>query len=416
MARFHHHTNQACRICGSSDLVPYLHLGDQPPSNAFLSVEEIPTEQSFPLSVYLCRSCGLSQLLDVVHGEDVFDSYAYLSSTSRALREHYGRMVDTLIERYSPAEGSVILDVGANDGITLDRYPPGRFKLIGVEPSSAGSVAAEKGYVISKRFFGKNVGRALKEEYGAAALVTATNVCAHVDDIRGFFSGFTEVLAPHGVAVFEFPYVIDMIAGVYFDTIYHEHLCYHALTPITLLCEMVGLSPLRVDRVNFGASGPALRLAVGRADAGAIQHPSVADMLAEEQAWGIADPRSYLAFNEYVRATIAKLRSMVEEAKRRGQRVGAYSAPAKGNTLLNSAGMDTSYIEAVSENNERKIGRVTPGTHIPIISDEEFLSRRYDIALLLSWNYAEHFVRNSDFARSGGRFLIPLPDPTFVPQ
>ena len=415
MPKFGHHRNDACRMCGSTDLTLYLDLGDQPPSNAFLSRDEIPDEQSFPLSVYLCRSCGLSQLLDVVHGEDVFDAYAYLSSTSRALVEHYGRMVDNLVERYEPSAGSLIIDVGANDGITLDRYPAGLFKLIGIEPSSAGELAEGKGHIIVKQFFDGAVGREILDEHGPATLVTATNVCAHVDDIRGFMAGFAEVLSPRGVVVFEFPYLVDMIDQGFFDTIYHEHLCYHALTPLAQLFEVVGLAPLWVERVNFGASGPALRLAVGQACGERKRDRSIDEMLTKEQAWGIRDPERYRSCADQVQATIVKLRGMIDEARAKGMRVGAYSAPAKGNTLLNAAGLDSRHIEAVAENNERKIGNVTPGSHIPIVSDQDFLSLNYDLALLLSWNYAAFFVERSDFVKTGGKFLVPLPEPVIVP-
>ncbi|MEL6977872.1 MAG: class I SAM-dependent methyltransferase [Pseudomonadota bacterium] len=345
----------------------------------------------------------------------MFDDYAYLSSTSKALRQHFQGMVEELVARHDPEPGAVIVDVGANDGVTLDRYPADRFRLIGVEPSSAGRYAAEKGHHVLKAFFGRETGRAIRDEHGPVALATATNVCAHVDDIGDFMAGFAEMLAPDGVAVFECSYLLDMVEGVYFDTVYHEHLNYHALTPLTHLFERVGLQAIRAERIDFGASGPAIRVTVARADGVLRPDHTIAAFLAEEEAWGVKDEAPYQAFARRVAAVIEELRETIGALKASGERLAAFSAPAKGNTLLNSARLTTDELEAVSENNPLKIGKLTPGSHLPVISDEEFLKRDYDTALLLSWNYADFFVKNSEFVKRGGRFLAPLPSPVLRP-
>lgn len=415
MGRFRHYKNRVCRICGSDDLVSVLDLGAQPPSNAFLSPEDVAQEQAFPLEVFLCRSCASLQLLDVVHGEDVFGDYAYLSSSSRALCAHFQGLVDGLLAHRALPDGAVVVDVGANDGVMLDRYPAGRFRLIGVEPSSAGRVAEEKGHHIEAAFFGRETGRRIRETHGPVALATATNVCAHVDDIVDFMSGFAEMLAEDGVAVFEFSYLPDMVDGVYFDTIYHEHLNYHALTPLMTLFDRVGLRAVEAERIGVGASGPALRLTVARADGAVAAADSVAVLLAFERDWGVADLAPYRRFAARVEAALTALREAVAAERAAGRRVGAFSAPAKGNTLLNAARFTADDIEAASENNALKIGKLTPGSHIPVVSDEDFLAQGFDTAVLLSWNYADFFVKNAEFAKRGGRFLVPLPEPTFRP-
>jgi len=415
MGQFRHYRNSNCRVCGSSDLELYLDLGAQPPSNAFIDTSEIPEEESFPLAVHVCRNCFSSQLLDVVHGEDVFKDYHYLSSSSRALREHFQGMVDTLLERHKPEQSAVIVDVGANDGITLDRYPKGQFNLIGVEPSSAGNYAKEKGHTILSTFFGPETGKQIRSEYGEVSLATATNVCAHMDNIQDFMMGFSEMLSPSGVAVFECSYLPDMFEGIYFDTIYHEHLCYHSLTPLVKLFSQTGLRALHAERVAFGASGPAVRVTVGKADGEGRSTASIDNLLAEEDAWGIKDIATYHRFADQVRNVITELRDEVTKERDAGRRMGAFTAPAKGNTLLNSTKLTSAELEAVAENNELKCGTVTPGSHIPVISDAEFLERNFDSALLLSWNYADFFVENAQFVKNGGRFLVPLPKPVFRP-
>jgi predicted TPR repeat methyltransferase len=264
--RFRCAERATCRACGGSALTEYLDLGAQPPSNSFPTPAEAPTEQRFPLRVALCTDCGMSQLRDVVASEDIFDDYAYLSSTSGALRRHYQGMVDALLADYAPADGAVIGDIGCNDGITLKCYPAGRYALVGIDPSSAGAYAREAGFDVVEAFFDEALGTKLAAERGPAALITATNVVAHVDDIASLFAGVRNWLAADGVFVAEFPYLLETVDHLYFDTIYHEHLSYLALTPLAALFDRIGLKAIAVSQQEIGASGPAIRLAVARAD------------------------------------------------------------------------------------------------------------------------------------------------------
>lgn len=180
MANYRALKKDTCRICGSPDLVRYLSLGDQPPSNSFIASSEINDEQTFPLDVYLCTGCGLSQLLDIVSSEDIFNDYAYLSSTSRALCQHYQGMIDAALEMLRPALGNLVVDIGCNDGITLNCYPADTYRVLGIEPSSAGKYAKERGFDVVERFFNEQCGRDIAASQGKAAIVTATNVFAHV--------------------------------------------------------------------------------------------------------------------------------------------------------------------------------------------------------------------------------------------
>jgi len=404
-----------CRICDSGRLIDYLDLGAQPPSNSFPTQAELASEQRFPLDVALCADCGLSQLRDVVAAEDIFDDYAYLSSTSGALRRHYQGMVDALLAAFAPAPGAVVGDIGCNDGITLKCYPAGRYRLLGIDPSSAARYAVEAGFDVVPQFFDAALGARLRAERGPAALITATNVVAHVDDIRSLFEGVRDWLAPDGVFVAEFPYLVDMVERLYFDTIYHEHLSYLALTPLTRLFEAIGLRAIHVEPQEIGASGPALRLFVARADSARAVQDSIPRMLDAERRWGIRDEARYRGFAERVGATRTRLRDMIGQLNRDGRTVGAYGAPAKGNTLLNYVGFGPADIVCVADNTPLKIGRLTPGTHIPIVDDDAFLARGVTDALLLAWNYLDFFLANTAFIRQGGRFIVPLPEPVLRP-
>lgn len=413
--KFRSKPRTTCRICGSSDLMPYLDLGSQPPSNSFIRSDEVDDEQRFPLVVNLCGGCGLSQLSEVVAATDIFDEYAYLSSTSKALVRHYQEMVNELLGACNPSDGALVVDIGCNDGITLGRYPAGRYQLLGVEPSSSGEYAAKAGFTVEKRFFDAEGGAELRKKYGGASIITATNVFAHVDDIRSFTHGIANLLTNDGVFMIEFPYLREMIEHLYFDTIYHEHLSYLALTPLTQLFSDHGLRAFKVKQVDIGASGPALRVYVCRQGASHATDESIAKMLAAENVWGVARIETYANFASRVSALKDELVGIIRDLSHAGKRVGAYGAPAKGNTMLNYLGVTGAEIVAVAENNALKIGKLTPGTHLPVVPDEEFLRLGISHALLLTWNYADFFLANSEFIRNGGKFIIPFPRPAVLP-
>ena len=414
--RFHAHRRETCRICGGDDLARYLDLGAQPPSNAFVSTDDVAGEESFPLEVYLCRHCGLSQLGHVVAAGDIFDDYGYLSSTSEALCRHYRDLIDKALATFAPAEDALMVDIGCNDGIMLKSYPAGRYRLLGIEPSSAGAFARAAGFEVIDAFFDADLGNRLSASHGPAALITATNVFAHVDDIAGFAAGARALLADDGVFILEFPYLGDMLEQGYFDTVYHEHLSYLGLTPVVRLFGDVGLRAIAVERHPIGASGPALRVFARRDDSTVpAAAESVTAMLAEEADWGITALPAYEAFADRVDELKGRIAALVRSLNDGGHRIGAFGAPAKGNTLLNSVGLNGDDIIAAAENNDLKIGKLTPGSHIPVVDDDTFLQADISHALLLAWNYTDYFLANAAFIKSGGKFIIPLPEPHIRP-
>lgn len=416
MKRFGYHVNRACRACGGEGFETVLELGAQPPSNAFLRPDEVAHEQRFPLTLMRCRACELCQLLDVVHGADVFAEYPYLSSTSGALRAHFAEMVRTLLATETPPPGALVVDVGANDGVTLDAYPVGPYRLLGVEPSSAGEHARAKGHTIEAAFFDRETAERLVEQHGRAHLVTASNVAAHVDDMLDFLAGFQTLLSDEGAAVIEVSYLPDLIDGGYFDTIYHEHLCYWALSPFVRAASRAGLRVVEAERVPFGASGPAMRVKVVGSGSTRSEGRSVAALLSRERAWGLYGRDRYLSFARRTHETLDELRRIIDQRVRSSGPMFGFAAPAKGNTLLNSLGVGPNQISALAENNPHKVGMLAPGSHIPVIDDATLLERGPDEVLLLAWNYADAILRYSPLAARGARFLVPLPKPTWRTQ
>lgn len=408
--------NAACRYCGSTQLVQFLSLGAQPPANGFLRADQVASERRYPLDVVVCEGCSLVQLLDVVPAEVLFDDYVYLASSSKALQAHYARLAEAATSRFGLARGDVVVDIGCNDGILLQGYSLPGLAKVGVEPSNTGEAAAAAGLHVVKAFFGPEAARRIVDTWGRAKVVTATNVFAHVDDIGRFTAGIPYVLNAGGVFIIEAPYLIDLIDQTLFDTIYHEHLCYLSVTPMVPFLAHHGLEVFDVERVPFGASGPAIRVFVQRRADGcwAIQD-TVRRMLADEAQWGVGRLERYLGYARQVEAVKRDVLAIMGKLRASGVRIGGYGAPAKGNTLLNYLGVTPEMLECIAETNPLKQRLLTPGSHIPVVSEEEFLERPPDCALLLSWNYVDYFLEKSEYIRRGGRFLVPLPSPRTVP-
>lgn len=393
----------------------FLSLGDQPPSNSFLRAEQLAAETRYPLEVYWCERCFLVQLLDVVPAETIFDDYVYLSSSSKALVQHYGRLAEALTARFNLKAGDVVVDIGCNDGILLKGYTLPNLVRVGVEPSKVAEVASASGLEVFRGFFRAELSRRIVERHGQAKVVTATNVFAHVDEIGDFVDGLLPLLGADGVFVIEAPYLIEMFEQILFDTIYHEHLCYVSLTPMVPFLAKHGLEVFDVERVPFGASGPAIRVYVQPYGAGRQRCSSVTQMLNHETQWGVNRPDRYFDFACQVEKIRAVILDILAGLVASGARIAGYGAPAKGNTLLNYFGLTPARIPYIADTNVWKQGLLTPGSHIPIVSEEEFLKRMPDYALLLSWNYLDFFLQHSDYIQRGGRFIVPMPSPRVVP-
>jgi hypothetical protein len=404
-----------CRFCGSSDLECFLDLGNHPPSNSFLRREQIHLESRYPLRTFFCKGCFLVQLLDVVSGKEIFDNYDYLSSTSRALVNHYTQMTQYLSSRFDLKEDEVVVDIGCNDGITLNTYEVPNLQKIGIEPSKVVEVARESGLQVINSFFSKEVAEKVVNDFDKAKIITATNVFAHVDNMDAFVEGIPSLLANDGVFVIEVSYLIELIDQTLFDTIYHEHLCYYSLTALVPFLKKHGLEVFDVEKLSFGASGPALRVFMQKEKGAYSVAETVERTLSEEKKWGVGNFEKYQNYAKKVEDVKQKVLLLLQELSHSGFGIGGFGAPAKGNTLLNYFGISTKQVQYIAENNMIKQGKLTPGSHIPIVSDEEFLERMPSYALLLSWNYLDFFLKNSEYISKGGKFIVPLPEPRILP-
>ena len=400
-----------CRICFSKKLIGYLDLGKQPFSNSFLNYKDLKKEKKFPLIIVLCKNCGLSQLSIIPNVKFIFSKYDYLSSSSKALSNHYKELVETLLKNYNIVSTDTVLDIGCNDGILLKHYPKNFNNVIGIEPSDASKHIKQKRIKLINKFFSYKTSNEYLKKYEKPKIITITNVLAQINNLNEFAKGLNNILNKESLIVIEFPYLLDMINKGLFDLIYHEHLSYFALTPLKFLFRKFGIKIVNFEKLNLGASGPAIRLFLAKNDSPYQTSNKVIKQIKYEKVWGAQKIKQYEFFKKIVNAKIDKIKKIIYLKYNQGYKLGCFTASSKGNTLLNCLNLEKKIIKFASENNKKKIGKYTPGTHIKIISDKDFLKEKIDYAILLSWNYKKFFLSKSLFAKKGGKFIIPLPIP-----
>ena len=400
-----------CRICFSKKLISYLDLGKQPFSNSFLNYQDLKKEKKFPLIIVLCKNCGLSQLSIIPNVKFIFSKYDYLSSSSKALSHHYKELVETLLKNYNILSTDTVLDIGCNDGILLKHYPKNFNNVIGIEPSDASKHIKQKRIKLINKFFNYRTSNEYLKKYEKPKIITITNVLAQINNLNEFAKSLFNILNKESLIVIEFPYVLDMVNKGLFDLIYHEHLSYFALTPLKFLFGQFSIKIINFEKLDLGASGPAIRLFLTRNDSSYQTSSKVTKQIKYEKVWGIQRVKQYELFKKTVDAKIDKIKKIIYSKYNQGYKLGCFTASSKGNTLLNCLNLEKKIIKFASENNKKKIGKYTPGTHIKIISDKDFLKKKIDYAILLSWNYKKFFLTKSLFVKKGGKFIVPLPRP-----
>ena len=401
-----------CRHCQSDLNLPLIDLGSAPPSNAYLtSVTLRRPEKWFPLKVLVCENCWLVQAEAYSRAAELFnDEYAYFSSFSTQWLAHAKAYVTEMVERFSLSRQSKVVEIACNDGYLLQFVQELKISCLGVEPTSGTANAARsKGIEVIEEFFGVSLAKRLVDLGHQADLTAANNVLAHVPDISDFVAGFALLLKPQGVATFEFPHVLNLIAENQFDTIYHEHFSYLSLTAVQRIFMDNGLTVFDVE--EHPTHGGSLRIFAQRTDLG--PHPvsgKVADLIRTEIEAGMQSPAFYVGFQSQAEKVKNDFVSFLIDAKRQGKSVAAYGAAAKGNTLMNFAGIRPDLISFVVDKNPAKQAKFMPGSRIPILAPEVFRLRRPDYLVILPWNIAaEVKQQNAALAAQGTKFVTAVP-------
>ncbi|MEZ4405030.1 MAG: class I SAM-dependent methyltransferase [Polyangiales bacterium] len=403
-----------CWSCQGARLTPVLDLGRTPLANSLVPASCLDRpDPTFPLVLAWCADCSLVQITDSVPPESLFRDYLYFSSYSDTMLQHAADLAARMVKERGLGPGSLVVEVASNDGYLLKAYKRAGVPVLGVEPAvNVAQVAIhEHGIPTVTEFFGDALAQTLRAEGKRASVMHANNVLAHVPDLNGFVRGFKTLLADDGVAVFEAPYARDMVEGLAFDTIYHEHLCYYSLTALDQLFRRNGLAVVRVERLAI--HGGSLRVFVTHA--GATPDETVGATLAEERALGVDGLAYYEEFARRVQRLRGVLVTLLHDLKAAGRTVAAYGASAKGSTLLNAFGIGREVIDFVVDRSPHKQGLYTAGTHIPIRAPEALLEHKPDYALLLTWNFADEiFAQQEAYRAAGGKFIVPVPRVTVL--
>lgn len=397
-----------CRHCGAELRLPLIDLGSAPPSNAYLTEQTLNApEKWYPLSVLVCEHCWLAQTRDFAQASELFDAdYAYFSGFSSSWLAHCEKYVADIALRFGLNADSHVVEVGANDGYLLQYMTALGIPCTGVEPTSSTAAAARaKGIQIEEDFFGVRLAQKLVAQGRQADLTIGNNVLAHVPDINDFVAGFAVLLKPEGVATFEFPHLLRLMEGHQFDTIYHEHYSYLSLTTVERIFAMNGLAVFDVEELP--THGGSLRLFAQRRDTGryARQH-RVDELMSDEAGRGMRTADYYAGFQATADQVKSEFVWFLLEAKRQGKRVAAYGAAAKGNTLLNYAGIRPDLLPFVVDRNPAKQGKYMPGSRIPIVDEDRIQKEKPDFVVILPWNLLEELAAQLIYIRDWGGHLV----------
>ena len=401
-----------CRHCQADLTLPLIDLGTAPPSNAYLNQQTLHApEKYFPLRVLVCTECWLVQTEDYAGADKLFSAdYAYFSSFSTTWLTHAEQYVADMAQRFVLNKNSHIVEVAANDGYLLQYAKARGIPCLGIEPTTSTADAARaKGIEIVEAFFSLKLAEQLVAQNKQADLATANNVLAHVPDINDFVQGFTALLKPAGVATFEFPHLLRLVSENQFDTIYHEHYSYLSLTAVKRIFEHNGLSVFDVEELP--THGGSLRIYAQRKDTG-VHEPSrnVAKLLERETAAGMNSAAFYAGFQAKANKVKNDLLFFLIEARRAGKIVAGYGAAAKGNTLLNYAGVRPDLLPYVADRNPAKQDKFLPGCRIPIVAEAHLKHTRPDYVLILPWNLRTEVAGQLAYIREwGGRFVTSVP-------
>ncbi len=408
------HINK-CRICKSTDLQKTIDLGKTPLANAFLSESQLTDKETYyPLRTYFCNKCHLLQLGDIVPPEILFKDYVYVSSTSPVFIRHFTDFTEKILHRFKLNNKSLVIDIGSNDGILLKPFLKKNLRVLGIEPAAnIAKIAQKKGIETITRFFSIMLARQVSHKYGLADLITATNVFAHINDINEVAEGIKIMLSTDGVFIIEAPYLINFLKQNLFDTIYHEHLSYYALSPLIFFFKLHQMYVFDAEIVD--SHGGSLRIYMAKEGAKYKINSSIQKFISLEKHWKLDKKSTYLNFAVKINRTKIALIDLLKKIKSQNKVIAGFGAPAKGNTLLNYFGIGCRILDYIVDDSVYKQGLYTPGTHIPIVSPERLVNHPPDYLIILAWNFADAIMKRfTSLHKQGMKYILPVPRPCII--
>jgi SAM-dependent methyltransferase len=402
-------------MCDSGDLSVLLELAPTPPGDHYVTADVLHLPQpAYPMTLVMCGRCGLAQLPDVVDPEILYRDYIYNTSVSLGLVEHFDRYAEAVLARSGAPPRSLVVDIGSNDGTLLRAFKIRGLRVLGIDPArDVVRKATAAGLETVNAFLDADLADEIRRDRGPAAIVTANNVFANVDDLHGFIDSVRRLLTPDGVFVFETGYFPDLVRQRIIDNIYQEHLSYYSVKPLQQFFRRSGMELVAVD--HEPTKGGSIRglVRLGRGDRTAAD-ATLSRLIAQETAGGFDRPDTLRHFSDGVQRLRSNLVTQVADLRARGRMLAGYGASVGVTTLLYFFDLGGALSFLVDDNPVRQ-GRFTPGHHIPVLPPDALYDRRPDDALLLAWRYAEPIVKkHAAYKQAGGRFILPLPEIAFV--
>ncbi len=399
-----------CRLCESRNVELVVSLTPTPVADAYISADLLGEKQeTYPLDLFLCLNCGHVQLLDVVNPEILFRNYTYESSISLGLVEHFRKYADEMLNNFDFPEDSLVIDIGSNDGSQLRFFKERGMRVLGIDPAvDIARKASEAGIETLPVFFTAELADKIRNERGPAVIITANNVFAHADNLSDIAQGIRILLAPDGIFTFEVSYLLDILEKYLFDTVYHEHLCYHSVKPMDTFLRRHGLELIDIERISSKAGS--LRATVQLANGPRKVMPSVETFVSLEAKFGLDRPETFTTFAAAIESVKNQLGDMLQDLKSQDKTIVGYGASATVTTLIYYFDLG-SLLDFIVDDNPLKENLLSPGHHIPVLPSQTLYERKPDYVIILAWNYSQPIIKKHQaFLDQGGHFIVPLPE------
>jgi hypothetical protein len=399
-----------CRGCDGKELDLFFSLAPTPIGDAYVTADKLNVSQpSYPIDLYMCRSCGMAQLIDVINPDVLYGEYIYVTASSTGLSEHFQGYADSVTNRCQLVPGSLVVDLGSNDGTLLRCFQKLGMAVVGVEPAShIAAHATSMGIPSISKYFTPSLAKEMVNEHGHAGLITANNVFANIDDLMSWVRAVDILLATDGIFVFESYYLADLLENTVFDFIYHEHLSSFSVRPMQALFQRVRLNLIAVERVS--TKGGSLRYFVQRAGGPLSDDGTVANMLAFEDRIGLYRKETFVAYAVKIQELKAQTLDFLISAKRDGKSIAGFGASITCTTLIYHFDIGK-YLDYLVDDNPAKQDRFSPGIHLPVLPSSALSERKPDYVIILAWRFADTIIKkNQNYSRHGGKFIIPVPE------
>jgi len=399
-----------CRGCDGKELDLFFSLAPTPIGDAYVTADKLNISQpSYPIDLYMCRSCGMAQLIDVINPDVLYGEYIYVTASSTGLSEHFQGYADSVTNRCQLVPGSLVVDLGSNDGTLLRCFQKLGMAVVGVEPAShIAAHATSMGIPSISKYFTPSLAKEMVNEHGHAGLITANNVFANIDDLMSWVRAVDILLATDGIFVFESYYLADLLENTVFDFIYHEHLSSFSVRPMQALFQRVRLNLIAVERVS--TKGGSLRYFVQRAGGPLSDDGTVANMLAFEDRIGLYRKETFVAYAVKIQELKAQTLDFLISAKRDGKSIAGFGASITCTTLIYHFDIGK-YLDYLVDDNPAKQDRFSPGIHLPVLPSSALSERKPDYVIILAWRFADTIIKkNQNYSRHGGKFIIPVPE------